>query len=168
MLTPKPIHIESVPRALAKVERYRLLNEPSQAESICRDVIAIDPSNQQALINLILALSDMFALNQAKADDARPLLKRLTREFDRLYYAGVIEERWARCLMASGYPPSGVYYPLELAMDFFDKAQSHAEPGNDDAILRWNACLRFMQLHHIEADADDDQHASLDDDVPMR
>jgi hypothetical protein len=31
----KPISIASIPRALEKAERYRLLNEPEQAESIC-------------------------------------------------------------------------------------------------------------------------------------
>ena len=31
----KTLSPEAVPRALAKAERYRLLNEPGEAESIC-------------------------------------------------------------------------------------------------------------------------------------
>ena len=52
----KTLHPDAVPRALAKAERYRLLNEPSQAESICRDVLAVDAANQDALTMLLLAL----------------------------------------------------------------------------------------------------------------
>ncbi len=169
MLTPKPIHRESIPRALAKAERYRLLNEPFQAESICRDVLAIDPANEEALICLILAITDMFTGTQARADDARPFVQRLATEYDRLYYAGVVEERWARSLLASGFPPSAVHDSLLLAMQRFEQAQPHAQPGNDDAILRWNACLRFMERNQImEADPAEHDLASLDDDVPMR
>src|SRR5712664_433657 len=57
---PKPISAESIPEALAKVERYRLLNEPSLAESICLDILAIVPRHQQALISLLLARTDQF------------------------------------------------------------------------------------------------------------
>src|SRR5205807_5788281 len=56
----KPISRDAVPLALEKAERYRLLNEPAQAESICLDVLAVDPENQQALVMLLLALTDQF------------------------------------------------------------------------------------------------------------
>ncbi len=56
----KPISKEAIPQALAKATRYRLLNEPAQAESICRDVLAADPENQEAVYALILALTDRF------------------------------------------------------------------------------------------------------------
>jgi len=42
----KTLSPESVPRALAKAERYRLLNEPVEAESICLDVLAVDPQSR--------------------------------------------------------------------------------------------------------------------------
>ena len=60
MFELKPISHESVAGALAKAERYRLLNEPGEAESICRDILEIEPGNQQALISLILALTDQI------------------------------------------------------------------------------------------------------------
>jgi len=168
MRTPKPIHQESIPRALAKAERYRLLNEPSQAESICRDVLAIDAANQQALICLILAMTDMFAGAQVKVDEVRPLVQKLSGRFDRVYYAGVVEERWARSLLLAGYPRPMGHELLLLAMDCFEQAQPLAETGNDDAILRWNACLRFMDQIHLDDTADDHDPPSLDDDVPVR
>jgi len=54
----KSISEKSIPEALAKVERYRLLNEPGLAESICLDILAIVPDHQQALISLLLARTD--------------------------------------------------------------------------------------------------------------
>jgi hypothetical protein len=41
----KPISHDSVANALAKAERYRLLNEPNEAESICHDILQIEPDN---------------------------------------------------------------------------------------------------------------------------
>ena len=94
----KPIAKDSIPRALQKAERYRLLNEPWEAESICRDVLAADPDNQQAKICLILAMTDLFAVRRGRVNDLRTLVASLASSFDRAYYAGVIEERWAKSL----------------------------------------------------------------------
>ena len=58
MFNLKPISHDSIETALAKAERYRLLNEPHEAESICHDILAIDPANRQARISLVLALTD--------------------------------------------------------------------------------------------------------------
>lgn len=44
----KPLSKKAIPRAIEKADRYRLLNEPSDAESICLDVLAVDPENQRA------------------------------------------------------------------------------------------------------------------------
>ena len=41
-----PSSKDAVPAALAKAERYRLLNEPGEAESICLDVLQIDPAER--------------------------------------------------------------------------------------------------------------------------
>jgi len=46
----KRLHKDAIPAALEKAERYRLLNEPGEAESICLDILAVDPDNQRALI----------------------------------------------------------------------------------------------------------------------
>ena len=60
MFELKPIEKGSIPRAIEKAERYRLLNEPVEAESICRDILDVDPENQKALVVLLLAITDQF------------------------------------------------------------------------------------------------------------
>jgi hypothetical protein len=65
----KPISREGVPAALRKAERYRLINDPSSAESICRDVLTVDPGNQQALVTLLLAITDQFAGAPTEGND---------------------------------------------------------------------------------------------------
>ena len=65
MFTLKPIDPAAVPAALQQAERYRLLNEPEEAESICLDVLAVEPDNQQALVMLLLSLTDQFVTGAA-------------------------------------------------------------------------------------------------------
>ncbi len=60
MFELRPLSPAAIPAALAKAERYRLLNDSGQAESICQDVLAIDPDNQDALAMMILAITDQF------------------------------------------------------------------------------------------------------------
>jgi len=59
----KSLSVEGIPAALERAQRYRLLNEPSQAESICLDILATEPENQPAITLLLLSLSDQFAEN---------------------------------------------------------------------------------------------------------
>ena len=56
----KAISKEAVAAALEKAERYRLLNEPRESESICRDALRTSPGHQHALITLLLSLTDQF------------------------------------------------------------------------------------------------------------
>ena len=60
MFELKTLAAEAIPRSLEKAERYRLLNEPAEAESICCDILAVEPDNQQAIVTLLLALTDQF------------------------------------------------------------------------------------------------------------
>jgi hypothetical protein len=142
----KPLSKEGIPAALAKAERYRLLNEPEQAESICLDILAADPENQQALVAMVLALTEQFTRAAERVSDAQALLPRLHREFDREYFAGIICERRARALLHLQNPGSGfiAYDWFRGAMSHYEKAQSMTRPGNDDAVLRWNTCARFL------------------------
>jgi hypothetical protein len=131
---------------LEKAERYRLLNEPEQAESICRDILRIDPENQQALITLLLALTDQFDKG-LPVNRAREFLSRLHGEYERAYYAGIICERKARSHLHQGLPGAGfaAYDWLREAMSWYEKAEAIRPPGNDDATLRWNACARTIR-----------------------
>ena len=88
---PKPISRAGVPAALQKAERYRLINDPSSAESICLDVLEVDPDNQQAVVTLILAITDQFDVGPTEGvRRARELLPRLKDEYKSAYYAGIV------------------------------------------------------------------------------
>src|SRR5215211_7273427 len=94
MTAYKVISRDAVPLALDKAERYRLLNEPVQAESICRDVLAVDPENQRALVMLLLTLTDQFRGGPAECyAEAKEVAGRLHGEYEQLYYRGLICER---------------------------------------------------------------------------
>jgi hypothetical protein len=158
MLELKPLSAESIPRALAKAERYRLLNEPWQAESICQDVLRVDPQNQTALVVLILALTDQFHRGVSEPE-ARDVVPRLTDEYERAYYSGVICERRAKSLFEQGRLGSApiVFEALREAMTWYEKAEAIRPPANDDAILRWNTCARFLARHPDLKAAEDDR-----------
>src|SRR4029450_9595831 len=66
----KTLSREAVARTVAKAERYRLLNGPGEAESICRDALHVDPDNQEALVMLLLAMTDQFNEEPSAVDDA--------------------------------------------------------------------------------------------------
>src|SRR3954452_3173555 len=102
MFATKPISLESVPGALAKAERYRLLNEPEEAESICRDILDADPENHQALISLILALTDQIPDDPRAFTNAVSTIAHLHSPYDRSYYSGIAWERRAKARHAGG------------------------------------------------------------------
>jgi hypothetical protein len=151
MLTPKSITREGIPAALEKAERYRLLNEPGGAESICLDVLAVDPSHQEALVMLLLAITDQFDEDTAgNVRRARDLLPQIGDLYKRAYYAGVIDERHAKALLRRGVLRSGeaAYGLLRDAMRSYEEAEKSRPLGDDEAILRWNTCARLLAANH--------------------
>ena len=92
----KPLHKDAIETALRKAERYRLLNEPGEAESICLDILEVQPDNQPARISLLLALTDQFAEDGHAYQRAREVLAGVTGEYERAYYGGIIAERRAK------------------------------------------------------------------------
>jgi len=154
----KSISVQSIPEALAKVERYRLLNEPTLAESICLDILAIVPDHQQALISLLLARTDQFHM-AVPAKAAQEVLAQITGEYEQAYYAGLIWERVGHTRIREGGTGGGAsaYHALQEAMTHYEKAIDFASPGNDDAILRWNTCARvIMQNPEVRPLPDED------------
>ena len=145
MFELKPISEQSVPEALTKVERYRLLNESWLAESICLDILKIEPDNQDALVALLLSRTDQFPQGVAPSS-AREILRQLRDPYDRAYFAGLICEREASTTLRRGSPFAGyeAYESMREAMEWFEKAEALRPPGNDDAILRWNTCARML------------------------
>jgi hypothetical protein len=146
MFELKPLSKDAIESALVKAERYRLLNEPHEAESICLDVLAIDAGNQAAQVMLLLALTDQFADASGAASRAEELAAQLTGEYERLYYSGLVAERRARAYLArGGVATADAYEWLTDALDCFERAGRVRPAGNDDAILRWNSCVRVLR-----------------------
>lgn len=158
----KPISHESIPEALAKVERYRLLNEPNLAESICLDILRIVPTDQQALISLLLTRTEQFG-NGTDAKSAHEVLRQIRGDYERAYYEGIVWERWGHVQLRSGGPGRAVaaFHALREAMSRYERAGELRPPGNDDAILRWNTCARvIMQNGELRALPDDEPPAA--------
>lgn len=152
MFQLKPLSKEAIPAALEKAQRYRLLNEPAEAESICLDVLKTDPENQSALITLLLAVTDRFGKGYGVSDtQAKELLSRVKGEYERAYYAGILAERRAKAKLAQGTPGSKhyAYDGFCDAMSSFEKAEALRSPGNDDALLRWNTCARIIAKNKL-------------------
>jgi hypothetical protein len=147
----KVISADAVAKAVEKAEHYRLLNDPEQAESICLDVLAVEPNHQVALRVLLLAMTDQFGTARGAADvkRARTFVSQLTDEYERAYYTGLICERQGRAYLA-GMAGSLAYEPFREAMDWYEKAERMRPPGNDDAILRWNSCVRTIRRERLE------------------
>jgi hypothetical protein len=148
MFELKPLSRDAIPAALEKAHRYRLLNEPVEAESICRDILEVDPHSQDALVTLVLALSDQFDEHLgAAAAEAKQVLARIRDEYTRVYHAGILCERRAKAHLKRGGPRAGhiAYEWLREAMDHFERAAALRPAGNDDAILRWNTCVRTLR-----------------------
>jgi len=144
----KSISREGIPEALAKAERYRLLKEPGEAESICRDVLTADPDTQAALRMLGLAITDQFTGGAAdRHAEAESVFGNLKDPYARLYYTGIVHERRAKALLRAGARPHTVVVLFEEAMNCFEHAEKIRPEGNDDAILRWNRCVRLLQQH---------------------
>ena len=158
MFDLKPLSAEGIPAALEKAMRYRLLNEPGEAESICLDVLRIEPESQEALVILLLAITDRFNKGYTTGvTQAQEVLPRLRDPYERDYYAGIICERRAKALLGQGSPGSGseAYEYLREAMDWFEKAERMRPPGNDDALLRWNACARIIMSNKLTPHAEE-------------
>ena len=148
----KRLHKDAIPTALEKAERYRLLNEPGEAESICLDILAVDPENQQAIIMLLLALTDRFEKGYGVGEtQTKELLARLKSEYDRAYYSGIVAERRAKMKLRQNMPGCRfqAYDLLREAMSWFEKAEPLGPPGHDDAILRWNTCVRIIERNKL-------------------
>ena len=142
----KSISKSGIDKAIAKIETYRYLNEPGEAESICRDILAIDPDNQLALSLLGLAITDQFTGEVSERyDEADAIFQSLTSRYEQLYYAGLLRERRAKAQLRVGRMPHALLPLFEEAMHYFDEAEKIRPEGNDDAILRWNRCARLLQ-----------------------
>ncbi len=162
----KPLSKEGVPAALAKADKYRLLNDPVMAESICLDILDVEPENEKAAVILLLALTDQFGVGGVPhaPKRARELVAGFKDEFIRVYYSGLINERRGTASMNSGIPGSGydAYEWYRDAMELYEKAETLQPPGDNDSILRWNTCARIIMQHKLKQRPKDDSVSMLE------
>lgn len=151
MVELKALTAEAIPSALEKAKRYRLLNEPHEAESICLDILAVDNDHQEALSTLLLALTDRFQQDGLKPayEEAVKVVGRLSDAYCKAYYSGIVYERRAKYHLRQEGPGSGAvaYDWFIKALKAFGEAISGCDPDNQDAVLRWNSCARIINLH---------------------
>jgi hypothetical protein len=165
MFELRPLSPSAIPAALAKAERYRLLNDSGQAESICQDVLAIDPDNQDALAMMILAITDQFRDEGTAAHVGRAerLVPGLRDPYTQAYYGAIINERRARAALDAGRATMA-YEWLLGALHGFDRAIGLRPAGNDDAVLRWNTCARVLNAHPYLAPRGEQEYEPVLDD----
>ncbi len=160
MLELKLLSTESIPSALVKAKHYRLLNEPWQAESICRDILKVEPTHQRATSYLILAISDQFGLNTGTSEsEARNLCTQLTSEYEHKYYRGIIAERAGKASLKRKTPRVKyiAYEYYRNAMTYYEEAERIQPDDNQNAVLRWNACVRRIQEFNLAPSQDEDR-----------
>ncbi len=140
---------DTLDAAIAKAEHYRDLNQPEEAESICRDVLQVDRSHQAAWKLLGLAITDRLAAPQARRvgllEEAVEAFERLEDTYERVYHVGVAWERAAKAHLERDEAHSAVT-AFEHALRLFEEAEG-LRPGSPDPILRWNRCVRLLSSH---------------------
>lgn len=147
MIELKTITEDAIPAALKKAVHYRTMREPYEAESICLDILQVDPQNQDALILLLLSLTDKFSQDLDRSfSKAQEMITRLSDNYCKYYYQGIIFERRAKVHLQRNVPGSGqvAYEWLAKAMKAYAKGLNVCDPNNQDALLRWNTCARII------------------------
>ncbi len=160
----KEITQDGLPAAVEMAEHYRLLQQPALAKSICRDILAVEPDNQRAIVTLILALTDEFGQSSSVSSPraAREHLDGLEDEYQRAYYAGIISEREARAFLNRGPARGFAYEGFRDAMDWYERATAIRPAGNDLSILRWNSCVRTIQDRKLEPRVEEERELGLE------
>ena len=143
----KRLHKDAIPAALEKAERYRLLNEPGEAESICLDVLTVDPDNQQAIIMLLLALTDRFDKGYGVSEtQTKELLTRMRSDYDRAYYSGIVAERRAKMKLRQHTPGCRFQaYDLLTRSNALVRKSRTAQAARS---RRYDPALEHLRAHH--------------------
>jgi tetratricopeptide (TPR) repeat protein len=142
----KTISKDGITEALSKVDLYRYLNEPEEAESICHDILAADPENQLALRMLGLTITDQFeGQTSDRYAEAEKIFQSLSDPYERVYYTGLLQERRAKAQIRAGRPAKMLVGSFQEALRCFEEAEKIRPPHNDDAVLRWNRCVRLLE-----------------------
>ena len=162
----KTLSVEAIPHAMERVERYRFLNQPKVAESICRDILVADTVHQPATRQLILALTDQFEGHAGPGiQQVLELVNGLSEEYDRTYYTGIVYEREAKARLRREYPGArfDAWELIHTAMGYYERADTLHEAGNEDARLHWNNCARLIQDQKLLPRPDSDEREAAGD-----
>jgi hypothetical protein len=154
MFELKKLHPQAIPAAIEKAKQYRLLNEPSAAQSICLDILEVESENQEALVIIVLAMTDRLTRDYSIGDSQiQTYLSKITNQHERAYYTGIIYERRAKALLNknSNGNEATIYELFRQAMEWFEKAEELSTDQNDNAILRWNQCARIIESNSLAA-----------------
>ena len=146
----KPISSASIPEAIDRARQYRALGQAAEAESICLDILACDDNIDEAIVLLLLALTDQFEHGPADLlQRAMEQQSKLNDEYHRYYYEGIICERQCKALLhrAGLRARHAAYDFLRRAMHCYALAEKLRAKGNDETILRWNGCVRLLQRY---------------------
>ena len=159
MYNLKPLSKEAIPKAIDRAKQYRSLLQPWHAESICRDVQAVDPENQQNLIILFLAVTDQFGSEKHSKNikDAEVIMNQLKDSYQQDYAKGIMYERLASAALNMGGARSGyiAYYHLIDALKWYEKSEKSNIDKNEESILRWNTCVRMIEQFNLKPAPDD-------------
>ena len=166
MFELKPLSKDAIPKAIDRAKQYRQLNQPWHAESICRDVQAIEPENQQNLIILFLSITDQFGNEKHGKSmlDAEKIIDQLKDGYQQDYARGMVYERQASAALNRGGPRSGyiAYYHLLKALEAYEKSRKSHPDKNEESILRWNTCVRMIEQFDLKPAPDDDDQGMLE------
>lgn len=157
------IHPDSIELALDKARQYRSLHEPEIAESICLDILHIEPENQKALVLYILALSDQLhhAGKKTQVQSIEQAIQKLQSRYQQHYYTGLLHERRARFMLTQSMARVFAYDYFIEALQFYQKAEKIRPEHNDESILRWNSCIRTIEKEKLKP-RPDNKDARLD------
>lgn len=163
----KKIRTESIAAAVEKAEKYRDLNQPNEAESICRDILEINPDHAGALRTLGLTLTDQFeGMGKGRFQEAMTIFHRLSDDYERAFYSGIACERQAKSQLKSGRPLRSVLPLFEQALTLYEEAERLRPEGRDDPILRWNSVVRILRSHSEHHDPGERGFEVSDDSPP--
>lgn len=145
----KSLNGHDLDQAQRKAEKYRDLNQPDETDSICRDILAVNPQHQAALRSLGLSLTDRYDGDGMQLHrEALAVFGKLESAYERTYYAGIAWERYGKSQLAQGIGP-GAHHAFHRALHLFEEAEDLTEKENPDPILRWNRVVRELTTHPL-------------------
>jgi len=112
---------------------------------------------------LILSLTDQFRVDLTQMERARTLASRLADRYERAYYSGIVRERLGKAQLARGGTGSDGYAAsaLQEAMAWYERAEALRPSGNENALLRWNTCVRTLERWDLDSRTDEPTRVPL-------